>query len=376
MALFWRLVNGTESSSYSWTFDTTRQAAGCIVAYSGVNITVPPSSNSGSTTTAGTSLAGVGTNSSYETGLALQFYGTRNTTGASSQTAGGTYVKREDTCTTASVFMGIAAQDATKGLTVGGTATTGNTCTVASTAQGFALFLEDARPAFTGLAADQYSEASFTASANTLTATSTQANVPNTNFLAWISINKDTATVSSIATGGLLTWSFVTRVNTNAGCLELWQAFAAQPFNSTSTIVTLSTSVTSANCMVVGFIGADPTSGTGSSAIGAVATGTFTAAAPSISLVTTRNNSWVWAVANSSNTSSTITAGSSQTIIRTQTDSTNATESWMWRQSSRTATTGTTVTMNATAPAAGTGNILAVEVLTQRIYNLSTTGSG
>jgi hypothetical protein len=48
----------------------------------------------------------------------------------------------------------------------------------------------------------------------------------------------------------------------------------------------------------------------------------------------------------------------------------------MWRQSSRTATTGTTVTMNATAPAAGTGNILAVEVLTQRIYNLSTTGSG
>jgi hypothetical protein len=376
MALFWRLVDGTESSSYNWSFDTARQAAGCILAYSGASITVPPSSNSGSTTTAGTNLAGVGTNSSYETGLALQFYGTRNTTGAGSQTAGGTYIKREDTCTTASVFMGLAAQDATKGLPVGGTASTGNTCTVASTAQGFALFLEDARPAFTGLAADQYSEASITASANILTATSTQANVPNTSFLAWVSINKDVATVSSIATGGLLTWTFVTRVNTNAGCLELWRAFAAQPFTSTNTIVTLSANVTSANCMVLGFIGADFSSGTGSSAIGAVSTGAFSAAAPSISLTTTRNNSWVWAVANSSNTSSTITAGSSQTLTRTQTDSTNATESWMWRQSSRTPTTGTTVTMNATAPSGGTGNILAVEILPHRFGHMSSLGVG
>jgi hypothetical protein len=375
MASFWRLVDGTEPASYTWTFDTTRQAAGCIVAYSGASATIPPNNGSGSTTTAGTSFAGTGTNSSWEAGLGLQIFASRNTTATSTQTAGGTYTKREDTCTTASVFIGITTQDVSKGLPVGGTASTGNTCTVASTALAFAIFLDEAKPAFNGLTADEYAEGSITASASTLTLTGTQTNAPNVTLLAMISVNKDTATVSSIATTGL-TWTFVTRVNTNAGCVELWRSFAATPLAAVSTVVTFSIAVVSANVMACGFIGTDFTSGDGSSAIGSIATGTMTAAAPTINLTTTRNNSWVWAVTNTANISGTLTAGSAQTIMRSQSDATNATAGWMWRQNARTPLTGTTVTMNSTSPTTGTGNIMAVEILPQRTYGLGTLGVG
>jgi hypothetical protein len=141
-------------------------------------------------------------------------------------------------------------------------------------------------------------------------------------------------------------------------------------------IVNFTAAVLSANAVVCGFIGADMTGSNGSAAIGAISTGTMASAAPTINLVTTRNNSLVWAVANSATTATNPTAGSAQAMIRTQTDATNTAQSFMWRQNNRTATSGTTVTMNATAPTTGTGNIIAIEILPHLTYSLSTSGVG
>ncbi len=374
MTVFWRLVDGSEPANYTWTFDAARQAAAAICAYSGAATTPPPGNNGVSTTTAGLSLAGTGANCTQESGLGLQFFSTRNTTGSVTQTANAAYTKREDTCTTASVFIGLAAQDNVKGLPVTSTSATGNTLSVASTGLMIAIFLEDARPAFLPMNADEYFVGSITASASSMTG-SVLSNVPNVTFLALVTINKDTSTVSSITTTGL-TWALVSRTNTNAGSTELWRAFSAAPLASTATTVTLSTSVVSASFLIAGLIHADFTSADGSSAIGAISTGTFSSAAPSISLTTTRSGSWVWCVAQSATTAAAVTAGSAQTVVRTQTDATNTTQSLLWRQTNRTLVAGTTVTMNLTAPTTGTGNMLVVEILPHRFGHLSTLGAG
>ncbi len=376
MLAFWHLVEETEPANYTWTFDIARQASGAILAYSGASIFVPPNNSSSSTTTAGTSFAGTGTNSTYETGAGLQFFASRNTTGASSQTANVAYTKREDTCSTASVFVGLAGQDQPKGLSLGSTTGTGNTCTVSSTAVGISLFLEDARPAFVPPGVDGYSVNSIAASANNMTTPAFQTNVPNVTPILVVSINKDTGiTVSSIATPGL-NWVFVSRVNTNVGCVELWRSFAPTPLSPQTTTINFSGSVVSANVMIAGFINADYSGTDGSNAIGSVTTGTFTGAVPTLNLTTTRSNSWVWAAINSSNTTSTFTAGSSQQSIRTQTDSTNTTQAGVWRRTAYTPTSGTTVTMNLTSPSAGTGNVMAFEILPTTTHGLGAMGAG
>lgn len=375
LAVFWRLADGSESANYTWTFDIARQASATMAAYSGAAPTPPPSNSSSSTTVAGTAQSGTGTNSSYESGFGLQFFALRNTTGSVTQTANASYTKREDTCTTASVFVGLDAQDNVKPLPVTSTSATGNTATIASTGVCIAVFLEDARPAYFPLLADQYFVGSIATSAPNVVANIVQTNVPNVTLLAWITINKEAATVSSIAATGL-TWTLVSRANAATGSVELWRAFSAAPLAATTATITFSASIVSANFMIVGFINADFSGSNGSAAIGAVANATFTTAVPTVSLSTTRNNSWVWAVTQSSTTTTTAVAGSAQTIMRTQTDATNTTQSIMWRQTARTAVTGTSVTMNLTAPSTGTGNVLAVEILPAQMYNLGTLGAG
>lgn len=375
ITLYWRLVDGTESANYTWNFDTARQASGVITAHSGTAITPPPSNSSGSTTTASTSLAGVGTNSTQETGLGLQFYAARNTTGSITQTPNIAYTKRVDTCTTASVFIGLAAQDTTKGLPIGGTTTTGTTVSTSSTGVGVAVFLEDARPAFLPLNVDEFTVGSASTSSSSIPGSAIVTTTPNQTILAIITINKDAVTVSSLVTTGL-TWTLVSRANTNTGSVEIWRTFIATPTTTGTTTITFSAAAVSVNYMFAGFMNADFSGSNGSAAIGAVTSGTFSAAAPSASVTTTRNNSMVWAFAQSSTTATAPTAGSGQTIIRSQTDATNTAQSIMWRQTSRTPQSGTTVTMNLTAPAAGTGNITAIEILPAQIYSLGALGVG
>jgi hypothetical protein len=237
------------------------------------------------------------------------------------------------------------------------------------------VFLEDARPTFNYLQEDEFVVGSASASASTFTsAASVQTNFPNTLLLLFVTINKDVATVSSISGG--LTWTNVGRANTNNGSCEVWRTFVATPISAQQLTINTSAAVVSINYMMAGFVGVDLTGTNGSGAIGAVATGTSTTAAPTLNLVTTRNNSWVWSAFNAGGITGSPTAGSGQTVLRNVNDTTNTAVGWFSRQNALTATSGTTVTSNATAPTTGSCNIISVEILPALRHHMGVSGVG
>lgn len=377
MNVYWYLATGYDASSFAWTFDSARQASGFILDYSGAYGHLPPSSTTTSTATAGSVTVTTAPASSYETGMGIQFFGAFNTTGTTTMTSGGGgYTQRVDTCTTATAFIEVAAQDLAKGLGLGSISTkAANIAGQTATSIAISVFIDDQRANFYGLAEDEFQEGSFTAAVSATNTKTIATNFPNELLLAFICIQKGTTTVSSISGGTGLTWVNVGRANTNAGSVELWRAFSAAPQSFTATI-TYSASTLSGNHMFVGIIGADQSGTNGSGAIGSFVTGTSTTAAPTINLTTTRNNSWVWAATNDPTGTTAPVMGASQTLIRNISDATNTCQSWMQRQNAFTPQTGTTVTMNATAPSTDSCNILAVEILPAIHYNLGITGIG
>jgi hypothetical protein len=375
-AAYWRLATGYDAASYAWTFDTTRQAAGVMLAYSGAYSFFPPESLTASASTAATTTPASGANSTYETGLSIQFFGAYNVTSATTMTAGGAYTQRVDTCTTASAFVEVAAQEASKGLVMGGITSTAATISASATSTEINFFLEDQRPAFNYIGEDEFVVgSSSTAGFTSRTSSAITTNFPNEVLLAFISVNQGSTTISSV-TGGGLTWVNAGRANTNSGSVELWRAFAPVPLAQFSVVMNFSASTKSCNYLIVGLIGADITGTNGSGAIGALNTAAINASAPTVSLTTTRNYSWVWGIVNNSSSTNTCTVGSGQTQLRNAQDTTNACRSWMQRQSSLTAASGTVVTINDTAPTTDTCNILAVEILPAVTHHLGTLGVG
>lgn len=373
--IYWKLVDGYEPATYTWTLDTTRQAAAVMAAYSGANPFPPAATSTLANGTGSITINATTVNSTYETGLAIQCVAARNTTAASTITAAGSYVKRADTCTSASAFIDVAITDVAKGLTVGGTIGSAPTCNQTVTSVFGTLFLEDARPAFNVLVEDVFVVGSVSASSSSLTSSaSLQTNYPNTLLLLFCAITKDATTVSSV--GGGLTWTNVSRANTNTGCVEVWRTFVPTPISGQQVIINLAASAVSVNYMVVGFAGVDLTGSNGSGAIGAVATGTSSSAAPSLNLTTTRNNSWVWTGYNAAGVTGAMTAGSGQTVLRNLNDGTNIAQGWFTKQNSLTATSGTVVTSNSTAPSTASCNIISVEILPAIYHNLGATGIG
>jgi hypothetical protein len=98
-------------------------------------------------------------------------------------------------------------------------------------------------------------------------------------------------------TGGSLTWVLVKRTNTQSGTAEIWRAFSPNPLSNVSITASLSQSVI-ASMTVVSFSGADSSGTNGSGAIGAAISASGSSGAPSATLTTTRNNSWVFGVGN------------------------------------------------------------------------------
>lgn len=376
LSVYYRMVTGYEAANYTWNFDSARYAAGAIVAYSGANIYAPVAFSNALTASAGTTLAGAGPNSTYEAGRGLQIFATRNAAAVATVTTTGSFIKREETSTTATTFQALMVQDIGKGLPLGGMPNNTATSTQSVTGLCWALFIEEARPAFTILAEDEFVCGSQTTPVSSTNTALLQTNVPNCLILAFIMINKDVATVTGV-TGGGLTWVLVGRSNTNAGSTEVWRAFAAAPLAPSALTITYSQSVTSLNQIVCAIQGADITGTNGSGAIGAFTTGSTTAAAASIGITTTRDNSWVWAAASMGNAApGTITAGSNQALLRSQTDSANAAGSWVWRQNAITPASGTLVTMNCTVPTTGNCNVAAVEIVPAIRKNNASLGVG
>ena len=185
----------------------------------------------------------------------------------------------------------------------------------------------------------------------------------NELLLAFISTDSSPSggnTVTSVSGAGL-TWQLVTRANNMPGDAEIWRAFAPAALTNVAVTANLAQSA-AASITVVAFTGADPSGSNGSGAIGANATFSVASGAPSGSVVTTRDNSWVFAVGTDWDNAIARTLGPDQTMVHQYLATVNDTY-WVQRQSNASSAMGTTVTVNDVAPTTDKYNLALVEVL-------------
>ena len=226
------------------------------------------------------------------------------------------------------------------------------------------------------------------------TAASTSVGTPlfstsstNELLLAFVStdyISGSNTTVQGI-TGGALTWVLVKRSNVRSGTSEVWRAYAGNPLNRVGVTATLSQKVF-ASITVVAFTGIDTSGTNGSGAVGATGSSSASRGAPTASLVTTRNNAWVFGVGNDFDNPIARTVGAGQTLVHQYEPSVGDTY-WVQMQNAPTPLSGTTVAINDTAPTGDRYNLAVVEVLPSSggggstfsisgVINPSSSGSG
>jgi len=152
------------------------------------------------------------------------------------------------------------------------------------------------------------------------------------------------------------------RTNAQSGSSEIWRAFATAPLSNVTATATLSQSVL-ASMTVITFTGVDTTGTNGSGAVGATASANAKTGAPSATLVTTRNNSWVFGVGNDYDNAIARTAGTGQSVVHQDLTSTGDTY-WVQMQNATTPLSGTSVSINDTAPTTDRYNLSIVEVRT------------
>jgi len=179
-------------------------------------------------------------------------------------------------------------------------------------------------------------------------------------FVATDYISGSNTTVTNV-TGGGLTWALVLRSNKQKGTSEIWRAFAASPLSNAKVTATLSHSVVS-SMTVVSFTGANTSGSSGSGAIGATASTNAASGAPTATLVTTQNNSWVFGVGNDYDNAISRTLGSGQVLVHQYLSTTGDTY-WVQRQNAPTPLGGTSVTINDTAPTSDRFNLAICEIL-------------
>jgi len=131
--------------------------------------------------------------------------------------------------------------------------------------------------------------------------------------------------------------------------------------NAVTVTATLSQSVAS-SMTVMSFTGVDPSGTSGSGAIGATGTANASSGAPTASLVTTRDNSWVFGVGNDFDNAIARTLGPGQSLVH-QFLSPAGDTYWVQMQNAPTSASGTTVVINETAPTTDRYNLTICEIL-------------
>ena len=186
---------------------------------------------------------------------------------------------------------------------------------------------------------------------------------PNELLLAFVATDylSGSNTVVNGITGGNLTWTLVRRTNTQKGTAEIWRAFANSQLSQVSVAATLSQKVYS-SMFVLSIAGVDSSGTNGSGAIGATGSGNASSGAPKVSLVTTRNGSWTFAVGNDFDSAISRTPANTQTLLH-QDLTPNGDTYWMQMQNWPTPLGGTSVTTSDLAPISDRYNFTAVEVL-------------
>ena len=233
------------------------------------------------------------------------------------------------------------------------------------------LFWSGMTFAFGSIAADVTVSQDGASASLTITSPAFATSAPNEQLLAFIStdfLSGTNTTVKSV-TGAGLAWTLIKRANAQSGSAEIWGAFAAAPVTAVSVSATLSQSVV-ASITVMSFAGVNP-----AGAIGATKGASASTGAPTASLVTTGNNSWVLGVGNDFTNAISRTVGTGQVLIHQDLTSTGDTY-WVQRQASAIPASGTTVTINDTAPTKDKYNLSIVELLaalTGTTYSISGT---
>jgi hypothetical protein len=184
----------------------------------------------------------------------------------------------------------------------------------------------------------------------------------NELLLAFIATdyNVGANTAVTSVTGAGLTWVLVARTNLQAGTSEIWRAFAAAPLKGAVVTASLSQPVSSM-MTVVTFSNVDASGTNGSGAIGATATASRSFGAPAATLVTTRNNSWVFGVGNDYDKPIGRTVGAGQTLVHQYLPPVGDTY-WVQRMINPTPLAGTSVTINDTAPVGDRYNLTLCEI--------------
>jgi hypothetical protein len=184
----------------------------------------------------------------------------------------------------------------------------------------------------------------------------------NELLLAFISADggSPNTTVTKVTTSGLV-WTLVKRTNTQLGTAEVWRAYATSTLTNVSVAATLSRS-TASSMTVMTFTGSKGAGTNGAGAIGATVSASAASGAPTATLITTRNNSWVMGVGTDWDNPISRTIGANQTMVHEYLPPVGDTY-WVQRQNSSTPLSGTSVTINDTAPTGDRYNLTAVEIL-------------
>jgi hypothetical protein len=180
-------------------------------------------------------------------------------------------------------------------------------------------------------------------------------------FIATDYVGGTNTSVTSV-TGGGLTWALVVRSNGQSGTSEIWRAFAAAPLSNVIVTATLSQSVDS-SITVKSFAGVDTSGTNGSGAVGATKSASAISGAPTVTLTTTRNNSWVFGVGNDFDNAIARTPGANQSLVHQDLDTSVTDTYWVQMQDKPTPLSGTSVTINDTTPTGDMYNLAIVEVL-------------
>jgi Bacterial Ig domain/Lysyl oxidase len=225
-----------------------------------------------------------------------------------------------------------------------------------------ALIVVATTPAWGSLAVDAVEFTDRSSSAATIASPTFSTTSANELLLAFVATDAKSAgiTVTGV-TGAHLIWALVRRTNAQLGTAEIWRAFAPSVLSNVTVTASLSQSV-AASITVVTFTGADATGLNGAGAIGNSTSANASSGAPSASLVTTRNGSWVFGAGNDWDRALTHTAASGQTVLH-QYLATVGDTYWVQEQNSPTLLSGTTVFINDTAPTTDRYNLTIAEVL-------------
>lgn len=231
-------------------------------------------------------------------------------------------------------------------------------------------------PALGALATDAITSTDRSSESSSISSTAFSTKSGNELLLAFIATDANSSgiTVTGISGAGV-SWALVRRTNSQLGTAEIWRAFAPNVISTGTVTATLSQSV-AASITIVSFSGVDTTGTNGSGAIGITNGNSASSGAPSVSVTTTRNGSWVFGVGNDWDKATGRTPGTNQSLVHQYLASVGDTY-WVQEQNTPTATGGTQVFINDTAPTTDRYNLSVVEVLpsTTAAGSFSATGT-